>query len=268
MQRVFADIPFNTSSPNVCKWRLKQSVTHENPGLKCGYIQYECIEFCCNKKKKMYKRDKSFYFCVVCSKYICPSAILLWKLNHDEEFSWISAGRSVVIFFAMTQTWKLQQMNFWDSFELRLHTHLTKSNCLLHRNGTRFPRVFYWCRFYLMLKAWWSVLSLHPVYERKAPLGFSSGHDYDWNTSGYCIHLCLVSVYDLKRKNRRNVNRGVSMHVRQVLNDAGQLQQVPGFVYRCANIHKHVFQRACFRKWGMRNNLATNESTCSYQGSN
>lgn len=39
------------------------------------------------------------------------------------------------------------------------------------------------------------------------------------------------------------------MCVRQVLNDAGLQQQMPVFVYKCANIHRHVFQKAYFRKW-------------------
>lgn len=58
------------------------------------------------------------------------------------------------------------------------------------------------------------------------------------------------------------------MHVRQALSDAGRLQQVPVFV----SIDEQIFTNTFFREHalenrGIRNNVATNESTCSYQGS-
>lgn len=63
------------------------------------------------------------------------------------------------------------------------------------------------------------------------------------------IRLCAVSACVSAHVVRRNVKRGLSLRIRQVLNDAGLQQQMPVFVYKCANIHRHVFQKAYFRKW-------------------
>lgn len=39
------------------------------------------------------------------------------------------------------------------------------------------------------------------------------------------------------------------MRVRLARKDAGRQQQMPMFVRKCANSHKHIFQKAYFRKW-------------------
>lgn len=58
------------------------------------------------------------------------------------------------------------------------------------------------------------------------------------------LHLALLFVHMV----RRSVNRGPSTRVRLTLKDAGLQQQMPMFVYKCANIHKHIFLKARFRK--------------------
>lgn len=86
------------------------------------------------------------------------------------------------------------------------------------------------------------MLSLNiPVYEPNATLGVMILPAQIW--------LCTVSACVSVHVVRRNVNRGLSMRVRQALNDAGLQQQMPVFVSKCANNHRHVSQKANLRKW-------------------
>lgn len=59
------------------------------------------------------------------------------------------------------------------------------------------------------------------------------------------LHLALLFL----RMVGRTVNKGPSMRVPLARKDAGRPQQMPMFVQKCANIHKHIFQKAYFRKW-------------------
>lgn len=59
------------------------------------------------------------------------------------------------------------------------------------------------------------------------------------------LHLALLCL----RMVGRTVNRGLSMRARLARKDAGRQQQMPMLVHKCANIHKHIFQKAYFRKW-------------------